>query len=78
MTGTAPVAAIVPLFNGRRYIRDAIESILAQEPRPSEIVVVDDGSTDGAGDLLAGLPEVRIVRQANAGEAVSNCITVRK
>jgi glycosyltransferase involved in cell wall biosynthesis len=71
MTGAAPVAAVVPLFNGRRYIRDAIDSILAQEPRPSEIVVVDDGSTDGGAELVAGHPEVRIVRQANAGEAAA-------
>jgi len=76
--GTAPVAAIVPLFNGRRYIRDAIESILAQEPRPSEIVVVDDGSTDGAGDLLASHPEIRVVRQANAGEAAARNRGVRE
>jgi glycosyltransferase involved in cell wall biosynthesis len=78
MTGTAPVAAIVPLYNGRRYIQDAIDSILAQEPRPSEIVVVDDGSTDAAGDLVAGLPEVRIVRQANGGEAAARNRGIRE
>ena len=78
MTGTAPVAAIVPLFNGRRYIRDAIESILVQEPRPSEIVVVDDGSSDECAELLAGHPEVRIVRQANAGEAAARNRGIRE
>ena len=71
MSGTVPVAAVVPLFNGRRYIREAIESILAQQPRPSEVVAVDDGSTDGGAELLAACPEVRIVRQANAGEAAA-------
>jgi glycosyltransferase involved in cell wall biosynthesis len=78
MIGTAPIAAIVPLFNGRRYIRDAIGSILAQELRPSEIVVVDDGSTDGAGELLADHTEVRVVRQVNAGEAAARNRGIRE
>ena len=78
MTGTAPVAAIVPLFNGRRYIRDAIESILAQEPRPSEIVVVDDGSTDGGGELLADYPGIRVVPQVNGGEAAARNRGIRE
>jgi glycosyltransferase involved in cell wall biosynthesis len=78
MTGTAPVAAIVPLFNGGRYIREAVGSILAQQPRPSEIVVVDDGSTDGGGELLAGHPEIRIVCQANAGEAAARNRGIRE
>jgi glycosyltransferase involved in cell wall biosynthesis len=69
MKGAAPVAAILPLFNGHRFVRQAIESILAQQPGPAEIVVVDDGSTDGGAQLLAGMPGLRIVRQANAGEA---------
>jgi glycosyltransferase involved in cell wall biosynthesis len=71
MIGTAPVAAIVPLFNGRRFICEAIESIRAQELKPREIVVVDDGSTDGGTCLLSGYPEIRIVRQPNGGEATA-------
>ena len=63
------MAAILPLFNGRRFVRQAIDSILAQQPRPAEIVIVDDGSTDGSVRLLAGLPGLRIVSQTNAGEA---------
>ena len=78
MTVTAPVAAIVPLFNGRRFIREAIESILAQEVKPREIVVVDDGSTDGGGALLAAYPQVRVVRQPNAGEAAARNRGIRE
>ena len=74
MTGTAPISAIVPLFNGRRFIREAIDSILAQELKPREIVVVDDGSTDGGALLLSDYPEIRLVRQPNGGEAAArNC-----
>src|SRR6478672_4354624 len=71
MTSTAPVSAIVPLFNGRRFIREAINSILAQELKPREIVVVDDGSTDGGVSLLSGYPQIRVVHQPNGGEAAA-------
>lgn len=71
MTETAPVAAIVPLFNGRQFICEAIDTILAQELRPREIIVVDDGSTDGGGSLLSGYPGVRVIQQPNRGEAAA-------
>ena len=71
MTETAPATAVVPVFNGRRFICDALDSILAQELRPREIIVIDDGSTDDGPDLLTGYPELRIVRQSNRGEAAA-------
>lgn len=71
MTRAAAASAIVPLFNGRRFIREAVDSILAQRLPPLEIIVVDDGSTDGGAALLAEYPQVRVVRQPNAGEAAA-------
>ena len=41
------ISCIVPVFNGERYLREALDSILADAYRPIEIIVVDDGSTDG-------------------------------
>ena len=78
MTQTAPVAAIVPLFNGSRFIREAIDSILAQELRPREIVVVDDGSTDGSDCFLTSYPDIRVIRQSNCGEAAARNRGIRE
>ena len=48
------ISCIVPVFNGERYVREALESILAQTHRPLEIIVADDGSSDGTGAIVAG------------------------
>ena len=66
------ISAIVPLYNTRAYIVEAIDSILAQTRPADEIIVVDDGSTDGGPDLLAGYgARVCLIRQANAGGATA-------
>jgi glycosyltransferase involved in cell wall biosynthesis len=78
MTARAHVAAIVPLFNGRRFIRAAIDSILGQEIKPREIVVVDDGSSDDGCEAVARYPEVRLIRQPNGGEAAARNRGIRE
>ena len=70
MTQHPAVACIVPLYNGRAFILEALASIAAQTWPAREVIVVDDGSTDGSADLVAErFPEVRLIRQANGGEA---------
>ena len=66
------VTCIVPVYNGEAFIGQALASIVAQSYRPIEIVVVDDGSTDGTADAVAacGL-DVRYRRQDNAGGAAA-------
>ena len=62
------VSAIIPVFNRRHTLGRAIDSILAQSRQVDEIIVVDDGSTDGvAGWISAAYPEVRLIVQANRG-----------
>jgi glycosyltransferase involved in cell wall biosynthesis len=59
---------VIPAFNAERTLRETLESVLAQTVAAAEIVVVDDGSTDGTADLAASVsPRVRVVRQANTG-----------
>ena len=62
------VSAIVPVYNGERYLGMAIESALAQTEPPSEIIVVDDGSTDGSAAVAKGYgPPVHCLSAPHAG-----------
>ncbi|MBC8103765.1 MAG: glycosyltransferase family 2 protein [Cytophagales bacterium] len=51
------ISVIVAVYNGERYLREAIESILAQTAPPLEILVVDDGSSDESAAVAAGFGE---------------------
>lgn len=63
------VSAIIPVYNCEKYVREAVESALAQTCPPHEIIVVDDGSTDGTREALDRYRNSIIyVCQKNAGE----------
>ena len=63
-------SVVIPLFNKAAYVMRAVDSVLAQTVRDLEAIVVDDGSTDGGGELVAACSDqrVRLIVQANAGE----------
>ncbi len=62
------VSVIIPTFNREKYITHAVESVLRQSFRDYEIIVIDDGSTDGTRPLLEPyLNHIRYIRQENAG-----------
>lgn len=66
------VSVVIPVFNGEAFLREAVESVLAQKYSPLEIIIVDDGSTDGTETVARSLPEpVRYLRQNNAGPAAA-------
>lgn len=54
------VSVVMPMRNAAPYVRAALESVLAQEAVDVEVVVIDDGSTDGSGDVVRGLGESRV------------------
>ena len=69
--GPAVVSVVIASYNMGRYLGEALDSVLAQDYRPLEVIVVDDGSTDDTASVLAryeGHEALQVVRQANAGQ----------
>jgi glycosyltransferase involved in cell wall biosynthesis len=62
-------SVVIPLYNKAPYIESAIQSVLKQTFSDLEVIVIDDGSVDGGGELAAAIvdPRVRVLRQKNAG-----------
>ncbi|HXH06722.1 MAG TPA: glycosyltransferase, partial [Vicinamibacterales bacterium] len=68
--GRALVSIVIPCHQQARFVAEAVESALAQTWPAVEIIVVDDGSTDGSAEIVARrFPDVRIVRQPRSGVA---------
>jgi glycosyltransferase involved in cell wall biosynthesis len=71
----ALVSVIIPTFNRRTLICETVDSVLAQTHRNIEVIVADDGSTDGTGELLetkySGESRFRCIRQDNAERAAA-------
>lgn len=62
------VSVIIPSYNARKYIGEALESVAAQSFTDYEVIVIDDGSTDGTGAFVAErYPDVRYRRVPNGG-----------
>jgi hypothetical protein len=66
------VSAVVRVFNGKPHLAEALDSIISQTRQPDEVIVVDDGSTDGTAAVLASYGDrIRVVRQENRGHAAA-------
>jgi glycosyltransferase involved in cell wall biosynthesis len=63
------ISVVIPLYNKAQYISRAISSVLAQTELLEEIIVIDDGSTDGGGELVEQFKDsrIRLLRQENKG-----------
>jgi len=62
------VSVVIPTYNRCDRLTGAIESVLQQTYAPLELIVIDDGSTDGTADLLKGYGDgIRVIRQENRG-----------
>lgn len=76
---TVPVTCVIPVYNGERFVADAIHSVMSQTMPPSEIIVVDDGSTDNTGAVVQAFGDpVRYLRQENQGPAAARNLGVRE
>jgi glycosyltransferase involved in cell wall biosynthesis len=70
----ARTSVIIPVYNGEKYVAAAIDSVRAQTCEDWELVIVDDGSTDGTAAVLARYaadPRIRVSHQENQGPAAS-------
>lgn len=70
MTRQKPlISVVIPLYNKAGFILQALSSVASQSDASFEIVVVDDGSTDGSAEVVkrVGLSSLRLIEQANAG-----------
>lgn len=75
--GPPLVSVIMAAYNSAEHIGEALESALAQDWQPFEVVVVDDGSTDGTAEIVHSF-DVRYVRQENAGPAAARNRAIRE
>lgn len=65
------LSLIIPVFNGEKYLGEAIESVLAQAYHPLELIVVDDGSVDKTAEIAGVYPQVQYVFQPNQKVSVA-------
>jgi len=72
------VSVVIPCHNHGQYLAEAIQSVLSQSYTHTEIIVVDDGSTDNTAEVCKNYPEVNYIYQKNQGLSMArNTGTVR-
>lgn len=76
-TKNIDLSVIVPVYNGAPYLRQAIDSVLAQKSHGIELLVVDDGSTDDTPDILAAYgAKITVITQPNRGLSTARNVGV--
>src|SRR5207302_6057969 len=78
MTKALTVSAVIPTYNRDHLLKNAIDSILAQTYSVHEVIIVDDGSTDGTGEMVRSYIRekrsqviIRYIRQENQGQSAA-------
>ena len=75
------VSIITPCYNGEKYVAHTIRSVLAQTYENWELIIVDDGSTDGSASIIRSFAQtdsrIRFIRQENAGSAAARNAGIR-
>lgn len=65
------VSVMIGAYNAAPYLGEAIESVFAQDYEPIELIVVDDGSTDGTADVARRFAGVKLIQQPNGGNGAA-------
>lgn len=76
------IAIIIPVYNREQYVLEALESLTTQKRLPDEIIVVDDGSTDGSVDVVKNWqptrgPQVTLIEQENQGASTAMNVAIQ-
>lgn len=71
MTGDVGISILVPVYNGERYLGEALASILAQSSGADEVLVIDDGSDDGSAALARRHRGVRVHSVVHGGKSAA-------
>ncbi len=78
MNNIGNISVVIPTYNRRKTIGRSIDSVLNQTLFPSEIIVVDDGSTDGTSDYIqSNFPSIRLLQQTNKGVSSARNMGIR-
>ena len=74
------VSVMMPAYNAENYIEAAVKSVLAQSYDHWELIVVDDGSTDGTASVVAEFddPRIKLFKQSNGGESAARNTAIRQ
>ncbi|MDI4657613.1 glycosyltransferase family 2 protein [Xanthobacter autotrophicus] len=79
-SNTITVSAVIPLYNGAPFIREALDSVLSQTEPADEIIVVDDGSTDDGPAIVEELAlhhPITLLRKPNGGQSSARNLAIR-
>lgn len=71
------VSVIIPVYNGEAFLREALESVFAQDFDDYELIVADDGSTDGSRAIAASFPRVRVLALDHRGVSHARNAAIR-
>lgn len=71
------LSVIVPVYNTEKYLQQSVESIIRQRYKDIEVILIDDGSTDGSGDICdryaAAYDNIKVIHQKNGGNVSARC-----
>lgn len=76
------ISVVVPVYNKKEYIEDTVRTILGQSFSDFELLLIDDGSTDGSGEICDGLsdgnPRVKVFHTENRGVSAARNLGIKK